>query len=126
NWGSSEDERAQEKADIEAAGNLWLSPTREMLDYVDDLTDADRDYLTSKFTAHPGRTVLDAAHLSSPVEEQPTTYVALSLKDAPAVAKSATTWQRRSLVSGHWPMVSAFDETVTLIEEEIRRYSRDA
>lgn len=122
NWGSSEDERAQEKADIEAAGNLWLSPTREMLDYVDDLTDADRDYLTSKFTAHPGRTVLDAADLSSPVEEQPATYVALSLKDAPAVAKSATTWQRRSLASGHWPMVSAFDETAALIEEEIRRY----
>ena len=122
NWGSSDDERAQEKADIEAAGNLWLAPTREMLDYVDDLTDADRDYLASKFTTHPGRTVLDAADLSSPVEEQPATYVALSLKDAPAVAKSATTWQRRSLASGHWPMVSAFDETAALIEEEIRRY----
>ena len=122
NWGSTDDERAQEKADIEAAGNLWLAPTREMLDYVDDLTDADRDYLASKFTAHPGRTVLDAADLSSPVEEQPATYVALSLKDAPAVAKSATTWQRRSLASGHWPMVSAFDETAALIEEEIRRY----
>ena len=122
NWGATDDERAQEKADIEAAGNLWLAPTREMLDYVDDLTDADRDYLASKFTAHPGRTVLDAADLSSPVEEQPATYVALSLKDAPAVAKSATTWQRRSLASGHWPMVSAFDETAALIEEEIRRY----
>lgn len=122
NWGSTDDERAQEKADIEAAGNLWLAPTCEMLDYVDDLTDADRDYLASKFTAHPGRTVLDAADLSSPVEEQPATYVALSLKDAPAVAKSATTWQRRSLASGHWPMVSAFDETAALIEEEIRRY----
>ena len=122
NWGSTDDGRAQEKAEIEAAGNLWLAPTREMLDYVDDLTDADRDYLASKFTAHPGRTVLDAADLSSPVEEQPATYVALSLKDAPAVAKSATTWQRRSLASGHWPMVSAFDETAALIEEEIRRY----
>ena len=122
NWGSTDDERAQEKAEIEAAGNLWLAPTREMLDYVDDLTDADRDYLASKFTTHPGRTVLDAADLSSPVEEQPATYVALSLKDAPAVAKSATTWQRRSLASGHWPMVSAFDETAALIEEEIRRY----
>ena len=122
NWGSTDDGRAQEKAEIEAAGNLWLAPTREMLDYVDDLTDADRDYLASKFTTHPGRTVLDAADLSSPVEEQPTTYVALTLKDAPAVAKSATTWQRRSLASGHWPMVSAFDETAALIEEEIRRY----
>ncbi|APT93938.1 hypothetical protein CSTAT_00680 [Corynebacterium stationis] len=134
NWDDTDDERAQEKADIEAAGNLWLVPTREMLDYVDDLTDADRDYLASKFTTHPGRTVLDAAHLSSPVEEQLTTYVALSLKDdfdtawedAPAVARSAATWQRRSLVSGHWPMVSDFDETVTLIEEEIRHYGSSA
>lgn len=134
NWGSTDDERAQEKADIEAAGNLWLAPTREMLDYVDDLTDADRDYLASKFTAHPGRTVLDAAHLSSPVEEQPATYVALSLKDdfagawedAPAAATAADKWQRRSLVSGHWPMVSAFDETAALIEEEIRHYGSSA
>lgn len=134
NWGATDDERAQEKADIEAAGNLWLAPTREMLDYVDGLTDADRDYLASKFTAHPGRTVLDAAHLSSPVEEQPTTYVALSLRgdfddaweDAPTVAKSATTWKRRSLMSGHWPMVSVFGETAALIEEEVRRYGRSA
>lgn len=121
NWGSADDERAHEEADIEAAGNLWLAPTREMLDYVDDLTDADRDYLTFKFTAHPGRTVLDAAHLSSPVEEQLTTYVALSLKD-----DFDTTWQRRSLASGHWPMVSAFDETAALIEEEIRHYGSSA
>lgn len=133
NWGATDDEHAQEKADIEAAGNLWLAPTREMLDYVEDLSGADRDYLASKFTAHPGRTVLDAAHLSSPVEEQPATYVALSLKDdfdtawedAPAVARSAATWQRRSLVSGHWPMVSAFDETAALLEE-VRRFSRCA
>jgi len=122
-WGSSEEERAQEKADIENAGGLWLAPTREMLDYVDGLTDADRDYLASKFTAHPGRTVLDAVHLATPVGKQPSTYVALSLEDIPDVAKTADKWRRRSLVSGHWPMVSAFDETAKLIEEEIRWFS---
>ncbi|MEY8578178.1 alpha/beta hydrolase [Corynebacteriaceae bacterium 6-324] len=131
-WGSSEKERAQERADIEDAGHLWLAPTRDMLDFVEDLTDDDRDFLASKFTAHPGRTVLDVAHLSAPVEEQPATYIALSLEsgfdtawdDAPEIAKLAATWRRRSLVSGHWPMVTAYDEMVDLLEAEIRHYKR--
>lgn len=130
-WGSSEEERAQEKADIEKAGDLWLAPTRDMLDFVEDLTDEDRDFLASKFTAHPGRTVLDRAQLLAPVSQQPTTYVALSLRggfddawhQAPDIAQAATGWRRRSLKSGHWPMFSAFDATADLIAEEVHFYA---
>src|SRR5699024_1110501 len=121
NWGSTDDERAHEEADIEAAGNLWLSPTREMLDYVDDLTDADRDYLASKFTTHPGRTALDAADLSPQVDGHRQTVLASSFTEAATAAKPATTRQRRSIAVVHSPMVSAYAETAALNEEEIRR-----
>src|SRR5699024_9880853 len=49
-WGDSDEQRAQERADIESAGNLWHAPTRQMLDFETDLTPSDRDFLSSSFT----------------------------------------------------------------------------
>lgn len=129
-WGGSDAERAQERADIEAAGGLWPAPTRAMLDHEADLAPSDRDLLAAKFTPHPGRTVTDRARLSAPVEGLPSTYVALTpsggfeaaWSDAPPVAEAASKWRRRHLVSGHWPMLSALDATVDLLDIEIRHY----
>ncbi|MGC5615454.1 alpha/beta fold hydrolase [Georgenia sp. Z1491] len=129
-WGSSDNERARERADIEAAGGLWLAPAREMLDHEADLAPSDRDFLAARFTPHPGRTILDPAELSAPVEHQPSTYVALTpsggleqaWNGAPPVAKTASEWRRKHIVSGHWPMVSALDATVDLLEAEIHHY----
>lgn len=130
-WGSSDSERAQERAEIEAAGGLWLPPTRDMLEHQSDLTPSDRDLLASELTAHPGRTITDRAVLSAPVEQQPSTYVALTpsggldaaWREAPPAAKAATGWRRTHLVSGHWPMLSALQATVDLLEAEIRHYT---
>lgn len=132
-WGDSDDDRAQERADIEAAGDLWAAPTREMLDHEADLTPHDRDVLASQFTPHPGRTILDPGELSAPVADQPSTYVALTpsggfeeaWNGAPPVAKEASGWRRRHIVSGHWPMVSAIDATVDLLTSEIRHYESE-
>jgi len=130
-WGGSDDERAQERADIEASGNLWDAPSREMLDYVSDLAPGDRDRLASKFTAHPGSTILDAAELSASVQDQPSTYVALTPSGgfdeawsaAPPAVKAVAGWRRKHIVSGHWPMISALDATVGLLDTEIRHYA---
>lgn len=132
-WGDSDDERARERAEIDAAGGLWAAPTRGMLDHETELAPRDRDVLAAAFTPHPGRTVLDPATLSSPVGEQPSTYVALgrtgdpdeAWSDAPSAARSARGWRRRHLPGGHWPMVSALDATVDLLDEEIRHYDRE-
>lgn len=132
-WGDSDDDRAQECADIEAAGDLWVAPTREMLDHEADLTPSDRDFLASKFTPHPGRTILDPGELSAPVADQPSTYVALSpsggfeeaWNGAPPAAKAASGWRRKHIVSGHWPMVSAIDVTVEVLTSEIRHYDSE-
>ena len=131
-WGGSDEERAQEQADITAAGNLWLAPTREMLGHEPDLAASDRDFLAAKFTPHPGRTVTDPAQLSAPVDVQPSTYVAVTASGgfdeawstAPPAAAAASRWRRKHLVSGHWPMVSDLDATVDLLEAEIRHYTR--
>lgn len=132
-WSASNADRARERADIEAAGNLWHAPTRQMLDFETDLSPRDRDFLSSRFTAHPGRTILDPAELSAPAQEQPSTYVALTTRGgldeawnhAPEVAKAATGWRRKHLVSGHWPMVSSLDATVGLLEAEFRYSAAD-
>lgn len=133
-WGDSSEDRAQELADITAAGNLWLPPERQMLVFESDLTPADRGFLAERFTTHPGRTITDTARLSAPVGDQPSTYVALSLhggeeeawEQAPQVAKDASNWRRKHLKSGHWPMISAPEATTSLIAEEIRFYSDES
>ena len=130
-WGDSNEDRAQERAEIEAAGNIWHAPTRQMLEFESDLSPNDRGFLASKFTAHPGRTILDSARLSAPAQQQPSTYVALTTrggfdeawKQAPQVAKAATGWRRKHLISGHWPMTSSLDDTVDLLEAEFHHYA---
>lgn len=103
-WGGSEAERAQERADIDAAGGLWAAPTREMLDHEPGLTPENRDFLAARFTPHPGRTVTDRARLSAPVSAQPSTSVELP-------------------EAGHWPMLAAPEALTDLLEKEIRRYA---
>ncbi|MBP2435920.1 hypothetical protein [Microbacterium amylolyticum] len=95
----------------------------------------DRDFLAAGFVAHPGSTVTDRAQLSAPVETQEATYVTLSLhgpaEDAdgrgnPETALTAPGWRRKHLVSGHWPMLSAPEETADLLAAEVRHYTTRA
>ncbi|WP_449278497.1 alpha/beta fold hydrolase [Leucobacter sp. GX24907] len=130
-WGDSDESRKQELENIRAAGDLWMPPDRKMLEHESDLSPDDRDFLVKHFTPHPGRTITDPAHLSAPVAAQPSTYVALSLRgdqetawqDAPLRAQKASSWRRRYLRSGHWPMISAPEATTDLLAEEIDFYS---
>lgn len=129
-WGDAENERNAERADIEEAGNLWMPPTEEMLAYEPDIQAKDRAFLAENFTPHPGSTVTDRAVMKSPIEAQPTTYIAMSAesedaawKDAPEIAREARGWRRLYIQSGHWPMVSNPDATLALIEQEVLHYS---
>jgi pimeloyl-ACP methyl ester carboxylesterase len=130
-WGETDAERAQERADIDAASGLWQAPTREILEFESDLSPDNRDFLAAHFTPHPGPTVLDPAQMSAPTAQQPATYVALTpdggfeeaWNDAPAAARNAPTWRRAHLVSGHWPMLSVPAATTDLLEAEIRHHT---
>lgn len=129
-WGTSDEDRQQEKTDIADAGNLWLAPERAMLEYETDLSPQDRDFLAERFTPHPGLTVTDKARMSSPVATQPTTYVALSpqgeqhaWRAAPKAAREATTWRRKHIASGHWVMLTRPEGLEDLLSDEINYYT---
>ena len=132
-WGTSDAERAAERAVIAAAGGLWAPPTRDDLAAVPDLAEADRARLTRRLVPHPGRTVTDPAVLSAPLSAQPTTYVALGTgggsaarADLPPPAREARrsdAWRVRALAAGHWPMLTAFDDLVRLLDAEIRAHT---
>lgn len=130
-WGESAAERAQELADIQQAGNLWMPPTAEMLTSEPGLSQDQRAWLAERFMPHPGSTVTTPVPAAAETAETPTTYVTLSPTDdaeqawrhAPAVAQSSP-WNRRHLSSGHWPMLSSHEDTVELIVQEIDRFTR--
>ncbi|GAB3497271.1 alpha/beta fold hydrolase [Nocardiopsis coralliicola] len=129
-WGASAEDRAQEQADIAAAGTLWLPPQRAMLAGEPGLSEQDLDVLADGFTSHPGRTVTDPARMGAPVAAQPATYVALSpegeeaaWRSAPAAARGAAAWRKRHIASGHWPMLSAPEEVADLVAEEAGHYA---
>lgn len=130
-WGESDADRAQELADIQQAGNLWMPPTAEMLGSEPGLSEDQRIWLAERFMPHPGSTVTTPVPSESETVDVPTTYVALSptddeeqaWRDAPALALSSP-WNRRHLNSGHWPMLAAPDDTVELIVQEVDRFTR--
>ncbi|MGO3152712.1 MAG: alpha/beta fold hydrolase [Galactobacter sp.] len=130
-WGGSEAERAQELADIQKAGNLWMPPTAEMLSSEPGLSEDQRAWLAERFVPHPGSTVTTPVPSSAETGQTPTTYVTLSptddaeqaWRDAPAAAVSSP-WNRRHLNTGHWPMLSSHEDTVELLVQEIDRFTR--
>lgn len=129
-WGTSDVAREQEEHDIVAAGNLWPAPSAAMLQMEPDLSPEDRDHLSSRFRPHPGSTIREPARMGRPVEQQPTTYVGLSVdgeavawQQAPPSARGADHWRRRTIASGHWPMVSRPEEVARLLVAELTHYA---
>lgn len=115
-WGTDPAARIQEQMDIEAAGGRWLAPTRMMLEAEDELTPEQRDFLADNFTSHPGRTVSESARMSSPVENQPSSY----LGGVPPV--HGPKWRLSELGGGHWPMLTRPEQFHDLLLQEISRY----
>lgn len=121
--------RAEETAQIERDGFRWMPPGRAMLEGQMGLSPQDVERLAKRLRAHPGHTVLDAAVLDRPVEEQRTTYVSLSMTEddawahAPEIARRAVdrgAWRAGFLRSAHWPMLSCPDLLVGLLVDEVR------
>jgi pimeloyl-ACP methyl ester carboxylesterase len=116
-WGAEETSRARERADIIDAGYRWAPPTPAGLAADPGLTREQREYLTERFTPHPGRTVLDPATLRDPVHAQRGTFVASAPALVPALLQSpaAEHWRVQTLPSGHWPMLEDPDRVTMLI-----------
>ena len=112
-WGSSNDERESERADIERAGMVWAPPPAEGIE-TDDGLDVDQAFwLGQRLTPHPGHTILDAASMQRPITEQRVTVVANVGDGAdprstlPEDLKQADLdkWDFQTVPAGHWPML---------------------
>lgn len=125
-WGPDETARAQESEDIIDAHYQWAPPPRAALESETGLAPGDRQYLTDRFTPHPGHTVLDPASLRRPVETQHATFVAASASNIPDRLRSdrEARWRIHLLSSGHWPMLERPEEVTTLIAEHVLSSNR--
>lgn len=124
NWGSDPAERARERSEIESGNGhpfRWVPPPRQALELEPGLTPQDTEFLLERFTAHPGHTVLDPAHLDRPVSQQKALFVASAATNIPHMLRTpdAATWDIRVMESGHWPMLERPQDVVDLITEHV-------
>jgi pimeloyl-ACP methyl ester carboxylesterase len=118
-WGSDENSRARERADIIDAGYRWAPPTPDALAADPGLTYEHREYLTARFTAHPGLTVLDPVTLRDPIHAQHGTFVTSAPALVPGAlhSRDAAPWRIHTLAGGHWPMLQHPDAVSALIAD---------
>ncbi|MEV5573191.1 alpha/beta hydrolase [Spirillospora sp. NPDC052269] len=109
---------------IEENGGRWPVPDVEVVADDQGLTPEQARWLTDRLRDHPGRPLTEPVRLTRPLEEQRATYVVCELEHfhgrlAADVERmrSAPTWRFRTLDTGLWPMVSAPDELVALLDE---------
>ncbi len=139
-WGSSADERAAERADIEEAGMIWAPPPLAGVEADAGLDATQAAWLGERLVPHPGRTILDAASMQQPISERSVVVIAdvgdgdprATLPDDLENA-DLDHWRFRSIPVGHWPMLSCPDELDEALLEAAangwttadRRYQRE-
>ncbi|MFI6508993.1 alpha/beta fold hydrolase [Streptosporangium sp. NPDC050855] len=116
--------RAGELRLIEEGGGRWPPPDVSEVAEGQDLSEQDALRLAGRLVGHPGRTVSEPVTLRRPLSERRATYV-VCLQDhfgedlSPEVEamREEPAWTFRTLDTGHWPMVSAPDELVVILDE---------
>lgn len=117
-WGSSNDERESERADIERAGMVWAPPPAEGIETDEGLDLDQARWLGERLTPHPGRTILDAASMQRPITEQLVTVVAnvgdggdpRSTLPEDLEQADLDKWDFHTVPTGHWPMLGCPNE----------------
>ncbi|MGZ4630918.1 MAG: alpha/beta fold hydrolase [Oryzihumus sp.] len=108
------------RASIAGHDGLWPAPEPE--DFAGhDLTDEQVADLLARSTGHPGRTLLEPAGLTRPLEQLSATFVACTLPDGPEqrphVEALRDAWDFVELETGHWPMVSTPEQLVEVLDQ---------
>jgi pimeloyl-ACP methyl ester carboxylesterase len=118
--------RAAELRAIDENGGWWPPPTFAEVAEGNGLSNEQARQLTERFVPHPGRTISEPAVMTRPLAEQRATYIAAALgshaeaEDVRAL-RGEPNWTFRKIDTGHWPMVSAPDELVALLDEVVTR-----
>lgn len=109
-FGEDAAERLAEREHIERH-HAWLPPPEDAIATEFDLTAGQRRWLCAGFVPHPARTVLEPARLSRPLNSLAATVVVCRRDPQvplpePAPHLADLGWPVRTLVAGHWPMIS--------------------
>lgn len=116
----SQEQREDERRQIEEYGGLWPPPDAEGLAYEKDLTEPQRKRLLDHFVKHPGRTVTEPVVFRGSLAEQRATYIVCAPEqgETPAAIvdlKDELTWTIRRIAAGHFPMLSVPRELADMI-----------
>jgi pimeloyl-ACP methyl ester carboxylesterase len=122
----SQEGRDAELRAIAENDGFWPSPTPAEVAEGNGLSPDDARRLAGRFVPHPGRTVSEPAVLARPLAEQPATYIAAALgshaeSEEVVAMRDEPNWTFRTIDTGHWPMVSAPDELVELLDEAVSK-----
>ncbi|SDI19228.1 alpha/beta fold hydrolase [Nonomuraea jiangxiensis] len=102
----------------------WPVPDAEVMADGQDLTLTQARRLVERCVGHPGRTISEPVTMSRPLDQLCASYVVCQLEhfggllspDVQAMRDQAA-WTFHSLDTGHWPMVSAPRELVSLLDD---------
>jgi pimeloyl-ACP methyl ester carboxylesterase len=102
----------------------WPAPDATVIGEGQGLTEEQAEWLASRLTDHPGRSLTEPAKLTSPLEAQRAVYVVCSMEHFDGVLaddvegmRSVPWWTFGHLATGLWPMLSAPEELVRLLDE---------
>ncbi|HEV2094587.1 MAG TPA: alpha/beta hydrolase [Rubrobacter sp.] len=111
--------RREEERQISENGGRWPAPGAEDVAREPDLSPGQARGLAGRLVGHPGRTVSEPAVLSRSLARQRATYVlcAFETSDDLSALRAEPNWTFRELQTGHWPMVSAPGELVSMLSE---------
>ncbi|GAA4623465.1 alpha/beta hydrolase [Actinoallomurus vinaceus] len=102
----------------------WPAPDATVIGDGQGLTAEQAEWLASRMTDHPGRSLTEPVRLTSPLESRPAVYVVCSMEhfggrlaDDVEGMRSVPGWTFGYLATGLWPMLSAPEELVRLLDE---------
>jgi pimeloyl-ACP methyl ester carboxylesterase len=102
----------------------WPVPDAEVMADGQDLTPEQARWLAERSVGHPGRTISEPVRMTRSLNRLCASYVVcekehfggLLSSDVQAM-REARTWTFHSLDTGHWPMVSAPMELISLLDD---------
>ncbi|MGV9773871.1 alpha/beta fold hydrolase [Streptosporangium sp. NPDC003464] len=119
-----ERQRADELRLIAENRGRWPVPDVAAVADGQDLSIEQARWLVERSVGHPGRTLSEPAVLARPLTQQRASYIVCELEhfdgrvsDDVAAMRAEPNWTFHTLKTGHWPMVSAPDQLVTLLTD---------
>lgn len=109
---------------IEENNGRWPIPDATVVADGQDLTTDEAEWLVKRFVGHPGRVLTDPVTLKQPLSQQRVTYIVCerehiggNLADDIEAMRAQPSWTFRTLDTGLWPMLSAPDQFIALLDD---------